>query len=512
MRHVPGKLNVIVDGLSRQWEGQPRDAGLQDGSTWTVSKDWEAATGLVNDILLTTSIDEQTVKDLQKSFANEPVFLEVVESIAQISSNRPLQDRKKARHRASEYLIEDGKLWRLRGGTTVRARSKTECITHEEAKQLAVEQHEQNGHWGQDMIKIALTDQVHSAKLNASIMEAIANCAKCKNFGSQHLHSLLEPITCRHPFKLLVSDYLTLPQGRGYHTLGVYLDTFSQHIWAFKYRNSGTARTTVDSLSQIFKNFTPSEMFMSDGGKHFDNEQVRNYCTKWSCKTHIVAAYSPWINGLVEGTNKILLHVLKRLCAPNLGEDDYEAISWDTLPNSWPDHLDEAVTALNNWILPALKFSLKELLLGMVINTPKTDLANSTSVLQPSDTNVHMAYIAQQRLDGYEATVQHAIKQKAAFNKCVLARSPREVIFEKGQLIQFFYSGAHNTLKARRKILLKWSPPHRITEQLRNSYHLETIQGEPIHGEFHTRRLRVFIPKEGTKLVNEQRERERQKD
>jgi len=66
VRHVPGKLNVIADGLSRQWEGQPRNAELQDGSTWTVSEDWEAATGLVNDILLTNPIDEQTVSKLQE--------------------------------------------------------------------------------------------------------------------------------------------------------------------------------------------------------------------------------------------------------------------------------------------------------------------------------------------------------------------------------------------------------------------------------------------------------------
>lgn len=76
----------------------------------------------------------------------------------------------------------------------------------------------------------------------------------------------------------------------------------------------------------------------------------------------VVAAYSPWINGLVEGTNKILLHVLKRLCAPNLGEDDYEGLTWDSLPLNWPNHLDDAITALNHRILPALKFSPKELI------------------------------------------------------------------------------------------------------------------------------------------------------
>ncbi|KAG2349502.1 hypothetical protein BDR05DRAFT_832701, partial [Suillus weaverae] len=82
-----------------------------------------------------------------------------------------------------------------------------------------------------------------------------------------------------------------------------------------------------------------------------------------------------------------------------------------------------------------------------------------------SDANIHMAYVAQQRLDGYEATVQHTVKRKAAFDKHVLSRSPREVIFTKGQLVQFYYSSTHNTLEAKRKLLPKWSPPHRVTER-----------------------------------------------
>ncbi|KAG2058734.1 hypothetical protein BDR06DRAFT_828510, partial [Suillus hirtellus] len=82
-----------------------------------------------------------------------------------------------------------------------------------------------------------------------------------------------------------------------------------------------------------------------------------------------------------------------------------------------------------------------------------------------SDTNIHMAYVAQQCLDGYKATVQHTVKRKAVFDKHVLSCSPREVIFMKGQLIQFYYSGAHNTLEVKCKLLPKWSPPHHIIER-----------------------------------------------
>jgi len=144
---------------------------------------------------------------------------------------------------------------------------------------------------------------------------------------------------------------------------------------------------------------------MADGGKHFNNDAVRTFCELRRCKLHTVAAYSPWVNGLVEGTNKLLLHVLKRLCTPEVGEDQDQEATWDNLPKSWLDHLDDAVHALNHRLLPALKFSPKELLLGLVINTPTTDIEDSTSTLRTSDVLTQIAYVEQQRLGGYDEMV-----------------------------------------------------------------------------------------------------------
>jgi hypothetical protein len=144
----------------------------------------------------------------------------------QIDQGKEIWSRKCTRHQALQYLIQEGKLWRLHGGTAAWAWTKVECVTKVEAKELVAKQHAEGGHWGHDGIKIALTNCIHSPKLDTSIMEAISNCSKCKNFGTPHLHSLLEPIMRRHPFELLVGDYLTLPKAWGYNMLGVYLDTF----------------------------------------------------------------------------------------------------------------------------------------------------------------------------------------------------------------------------------------------------------------------------------------------
>ncbi|OJT14782.1 Retrovirus-related Pol polyprotein from transposon 297, partial [Trametes pubescens] len=286
VRHIPGKLNTVADGLSRVGENAAREAG--DGSEWTVSEDWETNTGLVNDIFQVNgdSDTSEVVDTLLHRFRDEPLFIEVIQAIMNTTETTDERKAKRARHRAEQYSIDDGKLWRTKGGTKARAQARIECITKAEAVERAREQHTQQGHWGRDAIKIALMDKYWSPKLDASILDGIKHCAKCKNFGATHLHSLLDPITRRHPFELLVGDYLSLPDGKGgFKNVGVYLDTFSQHVWAFKYKTAGTAKTTNDALRQIFHGFVPPETFMTDGGKHFDNQDVRAFCREWDVGT-----------------------------------------------------------------------------------------------------------------------------------------------------------------------------------------------------------------------------------
>ena len=350
VRHVPGVTN-IADGISRQYENTEKMDG--DGSEHTVSPDWERKAGLTYDIHCVTPSTENAT--LRERFKSEPLFLDVIDALEGVRNSKSLREQKRAQHRALHYMIEDGKLWYIAGGTRARAKSRQECITQEEATQLAKEEHETNGHWHRDNIKISLLDRIHSPKLDQSIVKAILDCARCKNFGSTHLHALLQPITRRHPFELLVGDYLSLPVGKGgYHTVGLYLDTFSQHVWGDMFKTAGSAKTTNKSLDSICNTYAPPETFMSDGGRHFNNNEVKENCTKWGIKQHITPAYSPWVNGLVEGTNKLLLYVLARLCAPEIGEDGWQATKWDRLPKTWPDHFQEAIHILNWRILLAL--------------------------------------------------------------------------------------------------------------------------------------------------------------
>ena len=501
-RHRPGRENQAADGISRQFTDMPRIQG--DGSDWTVNPGWEANMGLTYDIW-TTQIDSEQAA-LRARFIDEPIFLDVIDAMNNIDQGKRVRDKRRARHRMLGYQIEGGRLYRIGDGKSTRARPRLECVTQKEAIELARVEHQERGHFGRDLIKISLLDRICSPKLDKSIMTAIVECGRCKGFGGTHLAALLEPITRRHPWELMVGDYLSMPIGKGgFHTIGLYMDVYSQKIFGHKFTTYGSTATTIKSLDRIRQTYRMPEVFMADGGSHFAGAAVEEWCHEHGSRYQQVTAYSPWVNGLLEGTNGKLLSRLKRLCAPDLGEDGWAAINkFEDLPASWPDHFDTAIEHLNARILPAYKFSPNELCLGIVVNTPMTPVTISDGELAESSIAIQNQYVAQQEIDAYSHIVEHANKRKIKFDKMVLASRDGVVEYAKGDLVQIRDSKLDFTVATEAKLLPRWGTPHRVVDRIRNAYRLQTIQGLPIAGTVSARRLRRFTPRPGTMLAREQ--------
>jgi len=308
----------------------------------------------------------------------------------------------------------------------------------------------------------------------------------------------------------MVSDTLSMPTGKGGFTkLGLSMDVYSQWIWATKLKKENAA-TSALSFKNICQSFTKPETLMTDGGPKFDNKELREACQSLGMKLHIIPVYSLWINRLLEGTNTKLLGRLKCMCAPNLEEDDYTKMEWKDLLLNWPDHLETALLSLNNRILPNLKYSPNELLLGLVINTKQTPLEMATVKTTEADAILKMAYTDQHHLDGYLAIINHAHHQKMVFTKKVLAQAPKELIFKAGQLVQVYQSDLNFTFKTEHKMEPKWSAPRRVVERNQNSYKIETLESFPINGWFSSQRLQRFILRMGTALAEAQEAMEEQ--
>ena len=84
-----------------------------------------------------------------------------------------------------------------------------------------------------------------------------------------------------------------------------------QFHMGLKIKAAGTGKTTVDSIRAICLDYATPGTFMSDGGSHFKNDQVSSFCEENNITQITTAAYAPWVNGLVESTNNLILSRLK---------------------------------------------------------------------------------------------------------------------------------------------------------------------------------------------------------
>lgn len=265
-------------------------------------------------------------------------------------------------------------------------------MTQEEIAELAREEHERGGHYKREIIKSELSNRYTGTRVDQAIVNGLRDCGVCANFGTPHLHSLLQPVTRRHPFELFVADYLSMPTGSGgFQTIALVMDVYTRFRWGFKLTTKGTAKTTLAALQTIVSGFSTPEALMTDGGSHFDCDVVRDYCEANNISLTIISAYSPHIAGLIKNGNANFLAVLRKLCAPGLGEDEYAAMAGTHVPGNWPAHFETAIRILNNRRMPSLQCSPAELMFGLIVNSEPTPTDISSGPTTEQDITTHQA-------------------------------------------------------------------------------------------------------------------------
>ncbi|KZP10862.1 hypothetical protein FIBSPDRAFT_675379, partial [Athelia psychrophila] len=150
IRHRPGVDNPVADGLSRLWQNRKRTA--TDGSSWSVLPDWEARSGVRNDIL---SVNADSAaheappalnSELQERFRGDSFFEPITRHLLGLDAGTSISERRRAMHRAKGFLIERGKLWRLTSKSSDRV-ARTECIPKAEGFDFAMAAHRKIGHF-----------------------------------------------------------------------------------------------------------------------------------------------------------------------------------------------------------------------------------------------------------------------------------------------------------------------------------------------------------------------------
>jgi len=92
VRHIPGRINLVGDGISHKDEDLPHEP--DNSSSWSVTPDWETARGLEYDLFSVEEILSTLHSQLREHFMEEPVFLEVIDALLGITRSSTEVERK----------------------------------------------------------------------------------------------------------------------------------------------------------------------------------------------------------------------------------------------------------------------------------------------------------------------------------------------------------------------------------------------------------------------------------
>ncbi|XP_064097005.1 uncharacterized protein LOC135208585 [Macrobrachium nipponense] len=94
-----------------------------------------------------------------------------------------------------------------------------------------------------------------------------------------------------------------------------------------------SAKEVAKALHSLVNRFGCPRILVSDNGREFVNELIREFTALLQVDHVTIAAYRPSANGLVESHNREVVNILKYLIGDN--------------PTSWPSLLQTAEMAIN---------------------------------------------------------------------------------------------------------------------------------------------------------------------
>ena len=150
-------------------------------------------------------------------------------------------------------------------------------------------------------------------------MASIMNCTKCKMFEKREPKAPLCSIVVTEPMDLIHVDLLGLETTMDLHPqlavqkVLVITDHFSRHVQAYKVPDKRAITITKCLYDQYFRHYGFPRCLMSDQGKEFCNNILKEMCYYLNIKKVRTMPYHPQSNGTVERVHQTLRRMIAKL-------------------------------------------------------------------------------------------------------------------------------------------------------------------------------------------------------
>ena len=218
--------------------------------------------------------------------------------------------------------------------------------------------HDDSGHLGIDRIcKLFRTRFFYTGYMTA-IANYIDSCPRCIVKKSPvKKQTDLGRVTASRPFEMLSMDFLKLDENeKGYKKVLVVTDVFTKYAFAFPTKNELAITVAKLLVDNIFNVFGIPERLLSDRGRNFESEVIKQFCELLGIKKVFTCPYSPKSDAVCERFNRTLIGMVGTLSKKKRAE--------------WHKHLPYLVSVYNNTQHAATNFSPFELIFGRKSRLP----------------------------------------------------------------------------------------------------------------------------------------------
>jgi hypothetical protein len=230
-------------------------------------------------------------------------------------------EKSRIQKEAKNYLVENNILYK-------RNKHKPQRVIKIDQKHIILYTlHDEQGvHLGIQSTYNKIKERYYWPTMYKDIEEYIKTCDICQRRGHEVQRQNLQPLEVKYPFYRVGIDIKgpLPPSKHGNRYIIVAMDYLTK--WPEAKAVSDIKATTVAKFIYediICRHGTPT-ILLSDRGKNFLSEIVKELCTNFQIKHHKSSAYRPQTNGMIERFNRTIGEALAKITS-------YKYKEWDEI-------------------------------------------------------------------------------------------------------------------------------------------------------------------------------------
>ena len=355
-----------------------------------------------------------------------------------------------------------------------------------------IEQAHLVGHFQTESTYDRLKTQYFWKNMRKDVEKVVKSCSTChRNQKVPHKEHSAIALAVTNLFDRIGIDLvLGLPLTKeNYNGILVITEYLSKFPYAVPIK-SKSAQEIAEKLFEYISIFGPPKVLLSDQGKEFINQCVRNLCSLTGIEHRVTSAYHPRTNGLTERFNQTLVNALRKHCEKE--------------PENWHKWINFVLLAYRSRLHSATNATPFKLMFGREMNNFNSwrndDLVDEETSLIKRSVEINKL-IKQERPEAIETINEHQIQQKQVQNQ---QHSITDELLKIGT--QVYIRAEH----IQNKLAPRYHGPYTIDGYTRHkNYWLTNIKGERLKQSYPLSRLKTIL--ESNEIVEVEKILERRK-